>query len=90
MTWPRGIVRVADASVTPDLAMDWTQQLTERETEALKLMMAGKLNGEIAGLLGTTLRTAEDHVAAVYAKLNARHRVDAIRRGIWYLLANGG
>jgi DNA-binding NarL/FixJ family response regulator len=43
--------------------------LTAREVEVLRLVAAGKSNGEIAAALVVSIRTAERHVANVYAKL---------------------
>jgi len=46
-----------------------TPGLTARETEVLRLLAAGKTNGEIAAELVMSVRTAERHVANIYAKL---------------------
>jgi DNA-binding CsgD family transcriptional regulator len=43
--------------------------LTPREAEILALVAAGKSNGEIASALVISVRTAERHVANIYAKL---------------------
>jgi DNA-binding CsgD family transcriptional regulator len=43
--------------------------LTAREPEVLRLVAAGKSNGEIAAALMVSIRTAERHVANIYAKL---------------------
>jgi DNA-binding NarL/FixJ family response regulator len=43
--------------------------LTAREVEVLRLVAGGKSNGEIAAALVVSIRTAERHVANVYAKL---------------------
>jgi DNA-binding CsgD family transcriptional regulator len=43
--------------------------LTARETEVLRLLAAGKSNGEIAAALVVSIRTTERHVANIYAKL---------------------
>jgi DNA-binding CsgD family transcriptional regulator len=43
--------------------------LTAREAEVLRLVAAGKSNGEIAATLVVSIRTAERHVANIYAKL---------------------
>ena len=44
--------------------------LTVREVEVLQLVAAGKSNGEIAAALMVSIRTAERHVANIYAKLD--------------------
>jgi DNA-binding CsgD family transcriptional regulator len=43
--------------------------LTAREVEVLRLVASGKSNGEIAATLVVSIRTAERHVANIYAKL---------------------
>jgi len=43
--------------------------LTPREIEVLRLVAAGKSNAEIADALVVSVRTAERHVANIYAKL---------------------
>jgi two-component system response regulator DctR len=46
--------------------------LTERETEVMVLVAAGKLNKVIADELGIAIRTVEVHRARVFAKLGVR------------------
>jgi DNA-binding NarL/FixJ family response regulator len=43
--------------------------LTAREIEVLRLVAAGKSNAEIAEALVVSIRTAERHLANIYAKL---------------------
>jgi DNA-binding NarL/FixJ family response regulator len=50
--------------------------LTPRETEVFALVVAGKLNKQIAYELGTTERTIKAHRKQVMAKLHARSAVD--------------
>jgi DNA-binding CsgD family transcriptional regulator len=44
----------------------------------LRLIAAGRTNREIADALVISVRTAEHHVANVYAKIGARGRSDAV------------
>lgn len=46
--------------------------LTPREHEVLTLMLAGRLNKQMAGMLGTTERTIKAHRAAVMHKVGAQ------------------
>lgn len=48
--------------------------LSPRESEVLFWMTEGKLNREIATLLGLSLGTVQDHVARILAKLDVENR----------------
>jgi len=66
-------------------------QTTPRETEILRLLAEGKVNKEIAALLGITVRTVETHRSKIMLKLGLHSLADlihyAIRQG---LIAHGG
>ena len=51
-------------------------QLTAREREVMRLILAGKLNKQIADELHIALRTVEVHRARVLAKMGVRSAVD--------------
>jgi two-component system, NarL family, response regulator YdfI len=84
------------AVTIPELAVqarpsDWNQEivedtlqeaLTERETEVLRLLAAGRHNREIAAMLHISEHTAKFHVSSILAKLRARSRTEAVRAGI--------
>ncbi|BCJ68671.1 response regulator [Polymorphospora rubra] len=55
---------------------------TAREREILRLVAAGMSNAAIAGRLGVTQATVKRHLTNIYAKLDARSRVDAVRRAV--------
>jgi DNA-binding CsgD family transcriptional regulator len=55
-------------------------QLTAREQDVLKLMAAGKTNGEIARALVVTEGTVKFHVKNVLRKLQASNRAEATSR----------
>ncbi len=52
--------------------------LTPRETEILKFVVQGMTNREIADRLHLTEGTVKNHMSAVYAKLHARDRAQAV------------
>jgi DNA-binding NarL/FixJ family response regulator len=54
--------------------------LTSRESEVLALVARGASNAEIARELGLTLKTVQNHVANILAKLQVRDRTQAVLR----------
>lgn len=56
------------------------EQLTEREAEVLALLADGRSNPEIARELGVGLKTVQNHVSHVLAKLQVRDRTQAALR----------
>jgi DNA-binding NarL/FixJ family response regulator len=53
--------------------------LTPREAEILPLVAAGETDAAIAERLFISVRTVENHVAHILAKLGVRSRMDAAR-----------
>ena len=49
--------------------------LTARELDVVRLIVAGKTNREIAPQLSISTRTVENHIAAIFAKLNVHSRL---------------
>lgn len=58
-------------------ATDPLRQLTERETEILKLVGVGMSNKEVANRLGLQEKTVKHHMTRVLAKLNVKNRTEA-------------
>lgn len=58
------------------------EALTERETEVLQLMAQGASNRDIADRLFITERTVKFHVAAIFQKLGARRRTEALAKAV--------
>lgn len=60
--------------------------LTKRETDVLRLVVAGKTNQEIGAALGISDKTVEKHLIAVFKKLEVASRVEAavlaVREGL--------
>lgn len=55
-------------------------QLTEREAAALNALASGKVNKQLADILGVTESTFKTHLRAIYRKLGVRTRVEAVSR----------
>ena len=55
------------------------EALTLREEQVLRLMAEGKTNKEIAAALSITERTVKFHVGAIFGKLGATNRTEAVR-----------
>jgi DNA-binding NarL/FixJ family response regulator len=64
--------------------------LTPREREVLDLMARGLANKQIAARLGISERTVKFHVSAVFAKLGASNRTEAVARAARLGLVNIG
>jgi two-component system response regulator DesR len=54
--------------------------LSEREREVLALMAKGATNREIAARLYLSPHTVKEHTSALYKKLKARNRAEAVQR----------
>ncbi len=54
--------------------------LTEREAQVLELLAKGHDNARIARELSVSVKTVQNHVSRVLAKLQARDRVEAVLR----------
>jgi DNA-binding NarL/FixJ family response regulator len=57
-------------------------ELTEREGEVLGLLAQGLANKQIAARLGISEHTVKFHVSAIYSKLGASSRTEAVRLGV--------
>ena len=56
------------------------RDLTPREAEVLALVARGRSNAEVARALGLSLKTVQNHVSSVLAKLQVRDRTQAVLR----------
>lgn len=55
-------------------------ELSERETEIVRLLAAGRTNSDIAGELFISLATVKTHVSRIFDKLNVDNRTAAAKR----------
>lgn len=67
-------------SVFPPRAEQSEPLLSEREREVLALIAAGSTNREIAQSLYLSPHTVKEHTSALYRKLQARNRAEAVQR----------
>lgn len=62
---------------------EWlVEPLTSREAQVLELLADGKSNKMIAAALGISDETVKFHLAAIFGKLGASNRTDAVRLAI--------
>lgn len=78
---PRGAVALALASSSPR-PVDAPSALTPREAEILRLLATGMTDPAIAAELFISVRTVENHVARLFAKLGVRTRTAAVTAAI--------
>jgi two-component system response regulator NreC len=62
-----------------------SEELSERESEVLRLIALGHTNAEVAGLLYLSIRTVESHRAHIQRKLGLSSRAELVR----YALEHG-
>jgi DNA-binding NarL/FixJ family response regulator len=78
--------RLADPSAVPDASRPGHPELTERETEVLKMVAKGMSYKQIADRLVISHRTVQNHVQNTLRKLQMHNRVEltryAIERGL--------
>ena len=68
----------ATASVPNGARATFVDELTPREAQVLELIAQGLDNATIGARLGTSERTARNHVSAVFSKLGVKTRAKAI------------
>jgi DNA-binding NarL/FixJ family response regulator len=66
----------------PQPAEDFTEELTGRECQVLRLVSSGFGNKEIAARLGISEHTVKFHVSSILGKLNVASRTEAVTLGI--------
>lgn len=64
----------------PPLRHQRPARLTDREVSALQALASGKVNKQLADILGVAESTFKTHLRAIYRKLGVRTRVEAVSR----------
>jgi DNA-binding NarL/FixJ family response regulator len=76
----------ADSATVGGLAPDWVryarESVTDREREVLQLFAFGYTLGDVAQKMIISEKTVKNHLAAVYPKLHARSRTEALVRAL--------
>lgn len=88
----RGVARGEDGWLSRRVSArvaEWTQRgehagddLTGREMDVLRLVVAAKTNQEIGRALGISAKTVEKHLENIFAKLGVASRVEAAVRAV--------
>jgi DNA-binding NarL/FixJ family response regulator len=77
--------RIRASGIDPDTATRGPE-LSDRETEVLRLIANGKDNAEIAGELHISPKTVKNHISNILMKLQIENRIQAavyaVRRGL--------
>lgn len=76
---------VGSARRRPGVGFD----LTDREREALALLVRGRSNQEIAELLSISMATVKYHLTNIFTKLGVRNRVEAVTTALDHNLLDG-
>ncbi|MBV9496278.1 MAG: response regulator transcription factor [Acidobacteria bacterium] len=74
--------RLAEEMVGGDLTSSLHDKLTDRELDVLRLIGAGKSNGEIGKVLFISIKTVSTHRANILRKLGMQSNADLIRYAI--------
>jgi len=74
----REFSRLAGQTPSKPKARPLAEPLTDREADVLKLIVSGASNQDIADQLHIGLGTVKHHVRAIFGKLGARDRVQAV------------
>jgi len=81
---------VREAQARDRLQLQRLAQLSQREREVMELVVAGKLNREIADLLCISIKTVEVHRAHVMEKLGVRSLAQLVQLAVGMQVDAGG
>lgn len=78
---PGWFYRLGQPAGVPFSPVAGEERLTPREVEVLEQLAQGLTNKQIARTLGISEHTVKYHISAIYAKLGAMNRAEAVRIG---------
>jgi len=61
---------------------EWSEEITSRETDVLRMLAEGLVNKDIAARLGISEHTVKFHISSILDKLGASTRTEAVTLGI--------
>jgi len=85
---PAGPTALGGGSSRSDMREWGPWSLTQRELEVLQLLTEGATNGEISQRLFISPKTAKNHLAAIFQKLDVTNRTQALVRAVVMGLVN--
>jgi len=77
-----GLIQESVLQETNNAAKEFTEELTPRESEVLRLVSMGLGNKEVAARLAISEHTVKFHISSILGKLHAGSRTEAVSRGI--------
>ena len=78
----QGLVQQRALQEPDNAAGEFTEELTARESEVLRLVSMGLGNKEVAGRLAISEHTVKFHISSILGKLHAGTRTEAVSLGI--------
>ena len=77
-----GLIQESFLRETNNAAEEFTEELTPRESEVLRLVSMGLGNKEVAARLAISEHTVKFHISSILGKLHAGSRTEAVSLGI--------
>ena len=65
-----------------EVEAEWSEEITSRETDVLRMLAQGLVNKDIAARLGISEHTVKFHISSILDKLGAATRTEAVTLGI--------
>jgi len=65
-----------------EVGSEFSEEITSRETDVLRMLAEGLVNKDIAARLGISEHTVKFHISSILDKLGASTRTEAVTLGI--------